>query len=96
MKLSCTFVMTIVMAFVMSVVMVSANQCLVQNTTMYTLVDCNQLPSAINKWKLFGLIWFTCVALNINIFRAFILICVIVTINHDIITSMAKSYNICV
>jgi len=85
----CTLVMVVIVS-------VSANQCLVQNTTVDTLVDCNQVPSAVNKWKLFGLIWFTCVALNINIFRAFILICVIVTINHDIITSMAKLYNICV
>ena len=82
--------MTFVMTF--AFVMVSANQCLVENA----LVDCKQLPSPVNKWKLLGLICFTCLALNINIFRAFILICVIVTINHDIITSMAKSYNICV
>jgi len=83
---------SLVMVVVMSVVMVSANQCLDQND----LVNCQQLPSPVNKWKLLGLICFTCLALNINIFRAFILICVIVTINHDIITSMAKSYNICV
>jgi len=86
---------TVVMVVVVNVVMVSANQCLVQNATVDDL-DCNQFPSAVNKWKLLGLICFTCVALNINIFRAFILICVIVTINHDIITSMAKLYNICV
>jgi hypothetical protein len=78
------------------------NQCLNQSLNKYVqssfiTVDCDELlPGAINKLKLFILVLFTSLAVNINMLRAFILICIMVTINHDIIVSMAKSYGICV
>jgi hypothetical protein len=80
---------------------VAANQCLNHCLNQYVqpsfiTVDCNELlPGAINKWKLVILVLFTSLALNINMLRSFILICIMVTISHDIIVSMAKSYGIC-
>jgi len=80
---------------------VSANQCLIQDNNFqsyeYKPIDCKQLlPLAVDKWKLFILVWCTCVTLNINIFRAFFAICIIVMVNHDVVTSMVKSQGMCV
>lgn len=81
---------------------VAVNECLNQSLNKYVqpsfiTVDCDELlPGAINKLKLFILVLFTSLAVNINMLQAFILICIMFIINHDIIVSMAKSYGICV
>lgn len=60
-------------------------------------VSCDDIvPASVDTWSLIMLVFFTCIAANVTIFQAPLLLCLIVAINHHIVASMMKSQGMCV